>query len=302
MQATLTRRYTERALGFIERHQRTPFFLFVAHAMPHKPLAVSEAFYKKSGAGLYGDGVMELDWSVGQVLAKLKELDLNEKTLVIFTSDNGATFGGSKGGLRGMKCSSYEGGYRVPMIARWPGHIPAGLVSAQPAVMMDLFATTLKAAHVDAPEDRLIDSHDIMSLFTGGAETPHEFIYGLLGSKLATIRDVRWKLHVLKPGIGQASIFKPGEKYVDPRGPDGVTILAPYEQAQPSMHPGTQTGDAPNPMQLFDLQSDPNEQHNVTAKHPDIVERLRHAYEKMDAQLRAKPLPTDVRLKPKPGK
>ena len=145
VQATLTKRYTERALRFIERNRDRPFFFYFAHAMPHKPLACSEAFYKKSGAGLYGDVLAELDWSVGRVLATLKELGLDERTLVIFTSDNGPWFGGSTGGLRGMKGTTWEGGFRVPCIARWPGRIPAGKVSDAPAVMMDLFATALAA-------------------------------------------------------------------------------------------------------------------------------------------------------------
>ncbi|MFN0078344.1 MAG: sulfatase [Prosthecobacter sp.] len=282
VQATLTRRYTERALGFIERNKGQPFFLYFAEAMPHKPLAASEAFYNKSGAGLYGDAVMELDWSVGQVLAKLKELGLDDNTLVMFSSDNGATFGGSTGGLRGMKGSTYEGGFRVPMIARWPGHIPAGHVSAQPAVMMDLFATALKVANIATPKDRVIDGRDILPLLTSDANSSHEAIFGLKSSKLACVRDSHWKLHVLAPGIGLASIYKPGERYVDPRGPDGVTILAPYEQAQPSEHPGVQTGDAPKPLQLFDLQNDPNEQHDVAAEHPDAVKRLKAAYDAMN--------------------
>ena len=282
VQATLTRRYTERALSFIERSKTKPFFLYLAEAMPHKPLAASDAFYKKSGAGLYGDAVAELDWSVGQVLAKLKELDLDENTLVMFTSDNGATFGGSTGGLRGMKGSTYEGGYRVPMIARWPGRIPAGHTSAEPAVMMDLFATTLKVADIAAPAYRVMDGRDILPLLTSDAKSPHNAIFGHKQSKLGCVRDVRWKLHVLAPGIGLASVFKAGEKYVDPRGPDGVTILAPYEQAQPSEHPGTQTGDAPKAMQLFDLQNDPNEQHDIAAAHPDEVKRLKAPYDVMN--------------------
>ncbi len=282
VQATLTRRYTERAMQFIEKNKAKPFFLYFAEAMPHKPLAVSDAFYKKSGAGLYGDAVSELDWSVGQVLAKLKELGLDENTLVMFSSDNGATFGGSTGGLRGMKGSSYEGGYRVPMMARWPGHIPAGHVSAQPAVMMDLFATSLKAAAIAAPKDCVMDGLDIFPLFTSDAKSPHEGIFGHKSSRLACVRDARWKLHVLSPGIGLASIYKPGETYVDPRGPDGVTILAPYEQAQLSEHPGVQTGDAPKVMQLFDLQSDPSEQHNIAATHPDEVKRLKAVFDTMN--------------------
>ena len=299
IQANLTQRYTDRALAFIEKNKSRPFFLYLPHAMPHKPLAASEAFYKKSGNGLYGDVISELDACVGKVLAKLKELALDEQTFVVFTSDNGATYGGSTGGLRGMKGSSYEGGYRVPCIARWPGKIPASHQSAEPAVMMDLFTTTLKLSHVAAPSDRLIDGKDIMPLFTTEAKSPHDVIYGGLTSKLATVRDARWKLHVLKPSIGLAAgnKVKPGERWIDPRAPDGVTLLAPYEQADPSMHPGTLAGDEPKPMQLFDLQADPHEQHDVAAQHPEEVQRLAALYEatKKDVPIIKDP----VRVRPK---
>lgn len=274
VQATITRRYTERALDFIERNRSRPFFLYLPHAMPHKPLAASEDFYRKSGAGLYGDAVAELDWGVGQVLAKLKQLGLDEQTFVVFTSDNGATFGGSTGGLRGMKGSSYEGGYRVPCIARWPGKIPAGHVSAQPAVMMDLFATALKVAGVAAPTDRVIDGRDILPLFTSTAESPHPVIFGQRGGQIAMVRDARWKLHLLAPSPGLATGDRLGEHWVDPRAPDGVTILAPYEQASVRAHPGLTTGDAPAKMQLFDLLSDPGEQHDVAAQNSAVVKRL----------------------------
>jgi uncharacterized sulfatase len=299
VQATLTQRYTARALNFLERKKAVPFFLYFAQAMPHKPLAASETFYKKSGAGLYGDAVAELDWSVGEVLAKVKSLGLDENTFIDFTSDNGATFGGSTGGLRGMKGSSYEGGYRVPCIARWPGKIPAVHVSAQPAVMMDLFSTVLKIAGAPAPAGRVIDGRDIFSLFTSDAPSPHDFIFGQQTEYLATVRDARWKLHVRRPGNGLASIYKPGEQYVDPRGPDGVTILAPYEQAQPSEHPGLLTGDAPKPMQLFDLQTDPAEQHDVAAQHPEIVARLNEAHATMDREPREHPSQSGAREKVK---
>ena len=278
VQATLTKRYTDRALSFVERNRSRPFFLYFAHAMPHKPLAASEQFYRKSGAGLYGDAMAELDASVGQLFAKLKELNLDEKTLVIFTSDNGPWYGGSSGGLRGMKGSSYEGGYRVPCIARWPGRIPKGHVSHQPAVMMDLFSTVLKAAGVDSPKDRVIDGRDIFSLFTSDGPSPHEFVLGHQGDKVATIRDARWKLHVLKPNDRKEKLEADG-RWLDPRGPDGVTILAPYEQHQPTDYPGLRTGDAAKPMQLFDLQADPGEQHDVAAQHPEVVERLKKLYD-----------------------
>ncbi|MFA5189781.1 MAG: sulfatase, partial [Verrucomicrobiia bacterium] len=255
VQATLTRRYTERALAFIGKNRGAPFFFYFAHAMPHKPLAASEAFYKKSGGGLYGDALAELDDSVGRVLAALRELHLDERTLVVFTSDNGPWFGGSSGGLRGMKGSSFEGGYRVPFIARWPGKIPAGHLSAEPAVTMDVFATVLNAAGIAAPADRVLDGRDIMPLLTSSAKSPHEAVFGHQGPRLATVRDARWKLHVFPPSDMR---LKPGPdgRWIDPRGPDGVTILAPYEQYQPSDYPGLRSGDKAKAMMLFDLQCD----------------------------------------------
>jgi arylsulfatase A-like enzyme len=286
VQATLTRRYTDRALAFLEKNKSKPFFLYLAHAMPHKPLAVSETYYQKSGSGLYGDVLQELDACIGEVLAKLKALQLDENTLVMFTSDNGAWFGGSCGGLRGMKGSSYEGGYRVPCLARWPKRIPAGHASAQPAVTMDLFATALAAANIPAPTDRVIDGRDILPLFVSDAKSPHEAIFGAQGNRLATVRDERWKLHVLAPRDQFAALDKPGQRWIDPRGPDGVTILAPYEQFQPTEHPGLRTGDASKAGQLFDLQDDPAEQRDVAAQHPEIVARLQSLY---DAILKQQP-------------
>ncbi len=275
VQATLTRRYTERALTFLDRNKGRPFFLYLPHAMPHKPLAVSEAFYGKSGAGLYGDTLAELDWSVGQLLAKLKELGLERNTLVLFTSDNGPWYGGSAGGLRGMKGQSWEGGYRVPLLARWPGKIPAGHVSHEPAVIMDLFTTALVAAGVAPPKGVVLDGKDIMPLLTSAAKSPHEAIFGMRGDTLATVRSGPWKLHLVPPGPKMAKAFKPDDPWVDPRRPDGVRILAPYEQAHPSAFPGVQTGDTFTGVGLFNLERDPAEQHNVSDKHPEVVARLR---------------------------
>jgi uncharacterized sulfatase len=290
VQANLTKRYTERALEFIERNKSRPFFVYLAQAMPHKPLAASEAFYKKSGAGLYGDAVAELDWSVGQVLAKLKAAGIDENTFVVFTSDNGATFGGSTGGLRGMKGSSYEGGYRVPCIGRWPGKIPSGRTSAEPAVMMDLFATALKVANVAAPADRVIDGRDILPVMAAGAKSPHEFVLGQQAARVATIRDGRWKLHVLRPTPGLIGGYKPGDPWTDPRAPDGVTILAPYEQARPTEPPGLLTGDEARPMQLFDLVNDPGEQRDVAAANPSEVQRLMALYEQVNKDVPSAPV------------
>ena len=285
VQATLTRRYTERALRFIDRNRDRPFFFYFAHAMPHKPLACSEAFYKKSGAGLYGDALTELDWSVGQVLARLKELGLDERTLVMFTSDNGPWYGGSTGGLRGMKATTWEGGYRVPCIARWPGRLPAGRVSDELAVTMDLFATALAAAGVAPPADRAIDGQDLLPVLAGNARSRHDVIIGHAGPNLATVRDGRWKLHVL-PARDRRDDPASG-RWIDPRAPDGVTILAPFEQSQPAEYPGLRTGDETRAMSLFDLDLDPGEQHDVAAKHLDVAARLKSRFDQFVADARA---------------
>ena len=279
VQATLTRRYTDRALRFIDRNRTRPFFLYLAHAMPHKPLACSEAFYKQSGTGLYGDVLAELDWSVGQVLAKLKDLGLDRQTLVIFTSDNGPWYGGSTGGLRGMKSTTWEGGFRVPCLVRWPGRLPAGTVCRALAVTMDLFATALAAAGVPPPRDRVIDGKDLFPLLSGKEHAAHAAVFGHQGPHLATVRDNRWKLHVLAPRDGRQTA--PGQHWRDPREPDGVTILAPYEQPQPTEYPGLRTGEKTGAMSLFDLENDPGEQHDVAADHGDIVARLKAHYDQI---------------------
>lgn len=286
VQATLTGRYTDRAVDFIGRNKERPFFLYFAHAMPHKPLAASEAYYRKSGQGLYADVMAELDASVGTVLDALQQAGVSDKTLVIFTSDNGPWYGGSSGGLRGMKGSTYEGGFRVPLIARWPGRIPAGRTSAAPAVMMDVFATVLQATGAKIPDDRTLDGRDLLPVLAAGASSPHDYIVGHQSSRLATIRDARWKLHVLKPS---AINLKPGPdgRWLDPRAPDGVTILAPFEQYNLDAYPGLATGDAPASMQLFDLQSDPGEQADVAARHPEEVRRLKAAFDAINRDVPA---------------
>jgi arylsulfatase A-like enzyme len=285
VQVTLTRRYTERALGFMERCHRDnrPFFLYLAHAMPHKPLAPSEDFYTpETPDDLYADVIRELDWSVGQVLDKVKQLGIESDTMILFLSDNGPWYGGSTGGLRGMKSLTWEGGLRVPMIARWPGRIGPGLVNDAVAGTIDLLPTILKAAGVAVPDDRKIDGTDIWPLLTSpDAASPHEALFGMKGVNLATVRSGRWRLHVRSPG----SVPKRGDDWVDPRGPDGVTILAPYEQARPSAYPGRMTGDAPKAMMLFDIATDPTEQKDVSGEHPDVVRRLKALFDQTAAEL-----------------
>src|SRR6185436_2003151 len=198
-QSTLTRRYTERCLAFMEKSREQPFFLYVPQVMVHKPLAASEAFYKKTGAGLYADALAELDWRVGQVLDKLKSLGLDERTFVFFSSDNGPWFGGSTGGLRGMKAQGFEGGIRVPLIARRPGVIPAGHTSNQPAAIIDLFPTVLQACGVETPKDLTIDGRDILPVLTSSAPSPHEQLFTLTTKGVITVRRGKWKLHVGSP-------------------------------------------------------------------------------------------------------
>ena len=275
VQATLTQRYTARAVDFIERNRDRPFFLYLPHAMPHKPLAASEEFYKQSGAGLYGDVIAELDWSVGRVLDTIRELGLDEQTLVLFTSDNGPWFGGSTGGLRGMKAATWDGGLRVPAIVRWPGRIPPGQVIDAPLGTIDVLPTVLKLAGIDPPDDRVLDGKDIFPVLADGESIDERPLFAMRGDRLMTVRMGRFKLHVRPPRGTLLSQFREdGAAWVDPRGPDGVTILAPYEQSRPDEYPGLLTGDESTEMMLFDLENDPGEQRNVVAENQEVLQIL----------------------------
>jgi len=290
VQGLLTQDYTQRALRFIEQNKDRPFLLYLPHAMPHKPLAASEDFYTpETPADLYADVLAELDWSVGQILSWLQQLGLEKNTLVIFTSDNGAWFGGSTSGLRGMKGSNWDGGIRVPMIARWSGRIPGGRVCREVAGVIDVFPTLVTLAGGKLPTDRVIDGRDIFPLMTTeGAKSPHEALFAMSGPELRVVRSGRWKLHVRAPAPGGAYL-EDASKWVDPRGPDGLTLIAPFEQARPNQYPGVRTGDPAKPMMLFDLETDPGEQRDVAAQHPDVVARLKAYFDKMEAEAKATP-------------
>lgn len=293
-QATLTRDYTRRAADFIERNKDRPFFLYLPHAMPHKPLAASEDFYTpKTPDDLYSDVIRELDWSVGQILAKLRESGLDERTLVFFSSDNGATYGGNNKPLRAMKASSFDGGLRVPAIARWPGRIPAGQVSSEILASIDVFPTIVTAAGGTLPADRVIDGRDILPHLEGRvAESPHQAVYGMAGQSLRMIRTRRWKLHVRAPTPGFRCLDD-ASGWKDRRGPDGITIIAQFEQANPTQCPGVRTGPDPKPMMLFDMRSDVSEQADVAASNPEVVERLAAIFRRMDADV-----PEDLAVPP----
>jgi uncharacterized sulfatase len=286
VQTTLIKRMTDHALGFIEENESKPFFLYYASPMPHKPLAAGEEFYKKSGNGLYADVIAELDWSVGQILDKLRELDLERNTLVVFTSDNGPWYGGSAGPLRGMKGNITEGGIRVPFIARLPGVIPSGRTSGEPAIMMDVHPTVLNLCAV-APAGRKLDGRDLLPVLKGGGPSQHVAIFFFRGQQLCAVRAGKWKLHLCPSGADPARAVRRSESWVDPRGPDGVRILAPDEQARPSEYPGLLTGDVWMETALFDLEKDPGEQQNVIDKEPAVMKQLMTAVEDFRADIQS---------------
>ena len=283
VQATLTERYTDRALDFIEQNQDQPFFLYLAHAMPHKPLAPSPDFYTpETPDDLYADVLRELDHSVGRVLEKIQDLGLDRNTLVIFLSDNGPWFGGSTGGLRGMKAQTWEGGIRVPFIARWPERIPAGHERDAVAGSIDVFPTVLQAAGLPLPDGPPLDGQSLLPVLTSDAPSPHEAVYAMHGADVRAVRSGRWKLHVGPPTRpGYMDVGDP-ESWDDPRGPDGVTILGPFEQPHPGEHPGVDAGVTPKAMMLFDLEADPAEQRDVADEHPEVVERLKALFDEAE--------------------
>ena len=198
-QATLTQRYTREAVRFIERNKSKPFLLYVPHTFPHLPLFASENFHGKSANGHYGDSVEEIDWSTGQIMDALKEFDLDKNTLVIFTSDNGSNGrnGGSNTPLSGAKGGTMEGGMRVPMIARWPGRIPADGICDWMASTMDFLPTFAKLSGGQLSKNK-IDGHDITPLLTGvrGAQSPYEAFYYYRRRQLQAVRWGDWKWHL----------------------------------------------------------------------------------------------------------
>jgi arylsulfatase A-like enzyme len=267
-QAQLTTWYTERAVDFIHRNRSRPFFLYVPHSMVHVPLFVSEKFQGKSGAGLFGDVVMEVDWSVGEILAAIESDGLDEDTLVIFTSDNGPwlSYGehaGSARPLREGKGTMFEGGCREPTIMRWPGKIPAGVACDELAATIDVLPTVAALIGAELPSHPT-DGKDIRPLMMGepGAVSPHAAYYQYYGGgQLQAVRDRRWKLH-----------FPHGYRTLS--GRPGGTGGAPvdYEQARIGL-------------ELFDLQHDVGETTDVAAQHPDVVARLQAAAEAARADL-----------------
>ncbi|WP_128544269.1 sulfatase family protein [Larkinella soli] len=255
--SAITSALTERAVGFIRNHRKEPFFLYVPHPLPHVPLAASARFAGKSRRGLYGDVMMEIDWSVGEILAELKKQGLDKNTLVIFTSDNGpwlnyGDHAGSSGGFREGKGTSFEGGQRVPCLMRWPGVVPAGRVSNKLLSTLDILPTVAKLCGARQPKNR-IDGVDIVTLLKGDdSATPREqFLYYYRKNSLEAVRKGDWKLVFPHPG-------RTYEGYL------------PGQGGKPG--PSTETHAIQGG--LYDLQRDPGERYDVRGQHPEIVAEL----------------------------
>ncbi|MFO0852602.1 MAG: sulfatase-like hydrolase/transferase [Gemmataceae bacterium] len=267
-QATLTRRYTDRAISFIERNKEKPFFLYFAHTFPHVPLFVGEKFKGRSKQGVYGDVVQEIDASVGEVLAALDRHKLAENTLVLFTSDNGpwlsyGNHGGSAGKLREGKGTCWEGGVRVPCVARWPGKIPAGKVQTEPSMTIDLLPTVAKLVGGELPKHG-VDGKDVWPLFAcePGAKCPHEayfFYYHV--NQLQAVRSGNWKLMM-------------------PHTAAQIAGQTPGKEGKPGRYAQVKVG-----LELYDLAADLGETTNVADKHPDVVQRLLGYAERARADL-----------------
>jgi len=257
-QTQLTTWYTEHAVKFIAQNKSRPFFLYVPHSMPHVPLYVSSKFKGKSAQGLLGDVIMEIDWSVGQILGALKKHKLDKNTLVIFTSDNGPwlSYGNHAGSalpLREGKGTCWDGGVRVPFIARWPGNIPKASECKEPAMTIDILPTVAKLVGAELPQHK-IDGLDIWPLLSGNpkAKNPHEAYYFYFqDNQLQSVMSGQWKLqlpHTYRTLAGQ------------PGGRDGTPV--PYQQRKIERS------------ELFDLVSDIGETTDIAIQNPEIVKRL----------------------------
>jgi len=243
---TLTPRYTEHALRFIQQSQGSPFFLYFAHTYPHIPLAASPRFRGKSKQGLFGDVIQEIDWSVGEVLAALRKHGLDQSTLVLFSSDNGPWFQGSPGRLRGRKGSTYDGGVREPFIARLPGRIPKGRVCHGLGSMMDLLPTVARLCDVPLPKNPP-DGIDIWPLLAGQKpELEREALLYFDNINVQCARWKQWKLHIARYNTFAYS----------PAPVGGRPNL-------PLRHP-----------ELYDLLNDPDESYDVAPEHPDVVQEI----------------------------
>jgi len=275
-QNLLTQKYTGKALDFIRRNKDTRFFLYLAHAMPHKPLGASEAFYTSGTAkDLYAAAIKELDWSTGEIIKQLKDLGILENTIVIFMSDNGPWYGGDTGGLKGMKATNWEGGIRVPFIMRYPRKLPQNKTISAPCWSPDILPTVMNLAGIKTDPAIILDGQNIMPILTG-KKMVHDPIFTMKEKQIKTIRDGKWKLFVVTPDYYKSPNL---DGWKDPRGPDGTTIIAPAEQFTPAAYPGIKPEKMEGEMLLFDLENDRTESIDLSGKYPEIKKEMIRKYE-----------------------
>ncbi len=281
-QRYLTKRYTRRAVEFINEENEQPFFLHLCHPMPHKPLAASDEFYTpETGDDLYDDVIRELNWSTGQLLGALEEKGILEHTIVLFLSDNGATYGGSNMPLKGRKHYTWDGGTRVPFLIRYPDALPEGKTVKVPCWSGDIYPTLLSMTGVGIPEDRVIDGENIVEILKGNKKE-HKPIFTMRGDEIKTVRKGDWKLFVEKPRFHKPVDL---ESWSDWRAPDGETILAPFEQATPAQYPGVKPEKMEGEVFLFNVREDVSEMNNMAGQHPEIVGELQKEYRDFVASL-----------------
>jgi len=282
-QRLLTQKYTAKALDFIDRNKQTPFFLYLAHAMPHKPLAASENFYAQGNSQILYDSVIrELDWSVGEVINKLKELGILENTIVIFMSDNGPWYGGNTGGFKGMKATNWEGGTRIPFIIRYPQRFPQGKTVNTPCWSPDILPTLMQLTNIKTDPNIKLDGQDITAIIEGKSNE-HPPIYTMKDTVIRTIRDGKWKLFLTKPDFYREINL---QTWIDNRAPDGTTIIAPLNQATPANYPGVKPEKMAGEMLLFDLENDPTESTDLSGKYPQIKEDMVRKHQEFLKSLR----------------
>ena len=252
----LTQRYTDEALRFIEQNTGQPFFLYLAHTMPHTQLAVTGKFKGKSEGGFYGDVIEEIDYNVGRILTKLKETGLDDNTYVIFTSDNGPWWikgehGGHAEPLRGAKTSAWEGGLRVPCIIRKPGKVPAGTTSDLVTATIDILPTIARITGADMPTDRVIDGLDISGIIHGESTSLDRPYFYYQHQDLRAVRKGKWKLHL-------------------PHRPDSAS-LAYWEWP---IHIAPEDRVLFDTYVLYDMEHDKGETTDVAVENPEVVARL----------------------------
>lgn len=295
-QATLTKRYTEEAVKFIQENKDEPFFLYLAHTFPHIPLHASEKFKGRSEAGIYGDTVEELDWSMGQIFSTLQRLGLEENTLVLFTSDNGPWFEGDTA-RRGRKTTSWDGGLHVPLIARWPGKIPAGIQSSAMTMNIDLFPTLVELAGGKTPTDRVIDGRNIWSQLQGDPKSPHEVLYFFNSGEIGAVRTPEWKLLLLPANSLVPHIQGTLEPIV---GAGYARRVAADMKKMPTVGPF----DNMDYWLLFDLNTDPGERYSMAQNNPEALKRMQDLLHKGRAEfeplLKNNPPPSHEPGEPRP--